>query len=165
MKCLICEKNYQAAECPRCHFPDIQLVGDRDAALAAMMPTITQYRKNFLRSVEVSLVMYWWKDADGKVVLDRKEKRTIGTADQLMAKEVWMNEKFARIAGEAFITVSVEIALADETRTVEIRLPNLQTPRLQQLGAGINDNFGLYLLLGNGADEPTRSEPVALFCE
>ena len=82
-----------------------------------------------------------------------------------MAKEVWMNEKFARIAGEAFITVSVEIALADETRTVEIRLPNLQTPRLQQLGAGINDNFGLYLLLGNGADEPTRSEPVALFCE
>lgn len=165
MKCLICEKYYNAAECPRCHFPDIQLVGDRDTALAAMMPTINQYRANFLRSVRVSLAMYWWKDAGGKVVLDRQEKRFIATADQLLEKEVWLDERFARIADQASVTVSVEITLGDENRTLQISVPNLQKPKLQQLGAGVDSNYRLYLLLRNEMEEPTRSEPVALFCE
>ena len=165
MKCLVCGKNYEAAECPRCHFPDIQIVGDREKALETMRPTIERYRTTFLNSVNVFLVIFRWKAQGGDVVLDREEKRLLGVANKLMEKETWLAEKFARIPNQKDITATISIEREGEVRTVQVAIPNLQNPELQQLGASIDSHCNLRLLLRNDTEKPTMSQPVALFAE
>lgn len=165
MKCLVCGKEYEAAECPRCHFPDIQIVGDRQKALETMRPTIEKFRTAFLREVKIFLVIYRWKDENGQVVLHREEKKLLGAADELMKEEVWLAEKFARIANQKTITATVSVVMGGEERTVPIAIPNLQKPELQQLGASVDSDCHLHLLLRNDTEKPTMSQPVALFAE
>lgn len=163
MKCLVCGKNYEAAECPRCRFPDIQLMGDRDEALAQLMPTIRAYRANFLKGVTVELVAYRWKDLDGRVALDREDRITLGTADALQQGETWLEEKFARIPDQKEITVKVCITAGGEKRDVSIAVPNLHKPELQQLGVSVDGDCNLRLLLRNETEAPTTSAGVPLF--
>lgn len=163
MKCLVCGKEYEAAECPRCHCPDILIVGDREKALESILPTINQYRKNFAEAVKLSLVTYRWKDQNGQLVLDKKELIPIGTATELMQSEKWLDNKFARIADSKEITVNVCVAMRDDEQTVTVAVPNLKKEELQQLGARVDDNFTLSLLLRNDTELPTISKPVDLF--
>ena len=162
MKCLVCGKEYEAAECPRCHFPDIQIVGDREKALESMMPTIQKYRMNFMRTVKISLDIYRWKDENGKVVLDRKEQKLFGTAEELMQGETWLDEKFARIPDQKDVEVSICIYMGDEENRVSIFLPNLQKAELQQIGVVIDNACNLRVLLRNDTEAPTSSNPVTL---
>lgn len=163
MKCLVCGKDYEAAECPRCHCPDVLIVGDREKALEKILPTINQYRINFARTVKLSLITYRWKDLNGHLALDQKELISLGTAEELMQSEKWLDNKFARIADSEKITVDVCIATDDSEQTVTVVVPNLKKAELQQLGARVDDSFGLSLLLRNDTEAPTISEPVALF--
>ena len=162
MKCLVCGKEYEAAECPRCHFPDIQIVGDREKALESMMPTIQKYRMNFMRSLKISLVIYRWKDENGQVVLARKEQKPFGTVEELMQGETWLDEKFARLPDQKEIVVTVCIAMGGEEESISVSIPNLQKSELQQLGASIDSACNLRLLLRNDTEKPTNSGPVDL---
>lgn len=162
MKCLVCGKNYEAAECPRCHFPDIQLMGDREAALASLMPTIQTYRKNFLSKVKVELVIYHWKDQNGQIVADYWEPLLLGTANDLLMSEIWLDQKFARIADLEMLSVTVCITVADERREEQVAIPNLHEPELQQLGAYVDEDFNLVLMLRNDTHLPVKSVPVLL---
>lgn len=163
MKCLVCGKVYEAAECPRCRFPNIQMVGDREKALENLMPKISAYKTNFLSGVTVELVAYRWKDRDGQVVLDREERMPLGTAEELMRGEKWLAEKFARIPDREEISVTVCIMAGTEKREVLIVVPNLHKPELQQLGAGMDDACNLRILLRNDTEEPTSSAWIPLF--
>lgn len=163
MKCLVCGKDYEAAECPRCHFPNIQIVGDREKALENLLPTINQYRMNFAGTVAISLVTYRWKDQNGRIALKRKEQMPLGTATELLQGEKWLDEKFARIPDQKEITVTLCISMGGEERTVSVSVPNLQRAELQQLGIRMDSDYRLYLLLRNDTDRPTTSEPVELF--
>lgn len=163
MKCLVCEKVYEAAECPRCRFPNIQIMGDPKTALASLKPTIDAYRKNFLSSVKVELVAYRWKDQNGQVVLDREDRMLLGTADKLQQGDTWLKEKFARIADQKNITVTICITISGEKREVRIPVPNLHKAELQQLGARVDEECNLVLLLRNDTETPTKSKPVPLF--
>lgn len=165
MKCLVCGKVYNAAECPRCHFPDIQFMGDQKAALASLEPKITAYRNNFLGSVKVELVAYRWKAHDGKVVPDCEERIFLGTAADLQKGEIWLADKFARIADQKKISVTVCITEADRSRKVQVMVPNLQQPELQQVGACMDEDLNLRLMLRNETQRSTRSAPVPLFSE
>ncbi len=163
MKCLVCGKDFDSSECPRCHFPDVQLIGDREEALKKMLPTINQYRKNFADAVKLSLITYRWKDQDGYLVLNNKDVTPIGTAEELMKSEKWLETKFARIADSDKITVTVCIEMGDDKKNVEISVPNLMKAELQQLGARVDDSFNLSLMLRNNTEKPTISQPVDLF--
>lgn len=162
MKCLVCGKEYEAAECPRCHFPDIQIVGDRDAFLATLMPTVQTFRAGFLGKVQVELIAYRWKDQNGQVVLDREDRMSLGTADILMQGEKWLPEQFARIPDKKEIPVRICISVSDEHREVQIAVPNLQQPELQQFGAKVDQDCNLILMLRNDSHAPTYSQPVPL---
>ncbi len=163
MKCLVCGKEYEAAECPRCRFPNIQIVGDREQALKAMLPTIEQYRREFLNAIQISLVIYHWKDEKGQLVMDRQEKKLLGTANELRNGEKWLGDKFARIADQKQVTVTLSIAMAGEEQLVQASVPNLQKAELQQFGAKVDDACNLRLMLCNETEKPTISQPVALF--
>ena len=163
MKCLVCGKEYEAAECPRCRFPNIQIVGDREQALKTMLPTIEQYRREFLNAIQISLVIYRWKDDKGKLVMDKQEKKLLGTANELQRGEKWLEEKFARIADQKQITVTLSITMAGEEQQIQVSVPNLQKAELQQLGAKVDDACNLCLMLSNETEKPTISQPIALF--
>lgn len=163
MKCLVCGKDYESAECPRCRFPNILIIGDREKELEKMMPTINQYRNNFAETVKLSLVTYHWKDQNGHLELDRKELIPIGTAGELIQSEKWLENKFARIADRGEITVTVCVAMGDDEQDFTIAVPNLKKAELQQLGARVDNNFNLNLMLRNDTEVPTTSESVALF--
>ena len=165
MKCLVCGKEYEAAECPRCHFPDIQIVGDRKAFLESLMPTVHTYRKNFLSSIQVELVAHYWKEQGGKLVPDRRERLLLETADVLQRHEVWLPNRFARIPNQKEISVTVCIRIAGEERLVQVSVPNLQKAALQKLGASVDADFRLRIKLGNDIENPTVSKPVPLFPE
>lgn len=164
MKCLVCGKNYEAAECPRCRFPDIQIpeVG-REQALASLMPTINAYRTNFLKSVRVELASYQWKDQNGKVVLDQTNWKLFGSGEVLQQKEQWLPEQFARIPDQKTITVTVRIIAGEETREQNVTVPNLLQPELQQIGARVDSDCNLYLMLRGETQAPVSAQPVSLF--
>lgn len=163
MKCLVCGKDYEAAECPLCRFPNVQIMGDREQVITSLKPTIDAYRTRFLQTVQVQILVYRWKEEKGKVVQDRVDTVTIGSGDVLMQEETWIPEKFARIADEKEIAVTVRITVGEEGRELTVAVPNLHKPELQQLGASIDADLHLRLLLRNDTDTPTSSAPVPLF--
>lgn len=162
MKCLVCGKEYEAAECPRCHFPDVQIVGDQKQALAAMMPTIEKFRANFMNTVNISLEIYYWKDKNGQVVLDRREEVPVGTVKALRQGETWVERKFARIADQEQIPVTILVDMGEGKHSVSISVPNLKKAELQQLGVTMDERYNLQLLLRNETEQPTKSKPYAL---
>lgn len=163
MKCLVCGKEYEAAECPTCRFPNVQIMGDREQVMVNLKPTIDAYRTRFLQSVKVQILAYRWKDQNGTVVQDRVDTLTLGRGDVLLQEETWIPEKFARIAEKEEIPVTLRITAGEETRELVVAVPNLQKPELQQLGASIDNMCNLRLLLRNDTDAPTSSAPVPLF--
>ena len=162
MKCFICGKDYDAVECPRCHCPNIHVMGDRDAALAQLRPIILASRENFLSNVEVSLLIYHWKDQDGQIVPDREEYLRLGTAAELLKEERWLSNQFARIPDVETISVTISVAVSNSTHRLQISVPNLQQPELQRLGARLDDDMNLRLLLCNDSQQPVSSAPVPL---
>jgi hypothetical protein len=163
MKCLVCGKVYEGSECPRCQFPDVQLPGDREKALANLKPSIDAYRTTFLQSIKVALVIYRWKDQDGTVILDHEDHIPLGSGYELTQSEQWLSEKFARIPEAKQLSVTIRVTSAEGTQTKTIQVPNLQRAELQQLGAQMDDNCNIRLLLRNDTDSPVKSEFVPLF--
>ena len=164
MKCLVCGKNYEAAECPRCHFPYIQVpAAASETFLESLRPTVNSYRGGFLQQVKLQIPIYRWKDQDGVVVEDRVETISLGTADQLKAGARWLEEKFARIPDEKEIPVTVSISAGGDTWERTIAVPNLHQPELQQVGVVINDEYHILLMLRNETEQNTVSDPVPLF--
>ena len=128
-----------------------------------MMPMIHQYREDFLRSVTVSLVLYRWKDQNGIIAADRQEQKLLGTGAALKQGEIWLEDKLARIPDQKTVSATICIALGQEQRTMTVSIPNLQKPELQQLGICMDSNYQLRLMLQNGIETPTTSDPFPLF--
>lgn len=163
MKCLVCGKTYEAAECPRCGFPDVQIPGDQAQVLESLKPTIDEYRENFLKRVQLRLVTYRWTDGGGVVALDREELIPVGSGEELLQGIKWLPEKFARIADQSQITVTLRAAAGEEIRELRVLVPNLQRPELQQLGVSMDQDGNVWVMLRNDTDEPVGSAPVPLF--
>lgn len=163
MKCLVCSKTYEAPECPRCGFPDVHIPGDQKQVLESLKPTIDEYRKNFLKRVQVQLVIYRWKDGAGVVALDREELLSVGSGEELLQGIRWLPKKFARIPDQETITVTLRVTAGEEAWDQRIEVPNLQRPELQQLGVSLDQNGNVWVMLRNDTDEPAGSVPVSLF--
>lgn len=162
--CLVCGKKYEAGDCPRCKFPDVQIPGmEREKAIIHLKPVIEASRRAFLENIRVEVISYRWKDKDGTIVLDRKDNLVLGTGTALAQGEVWLPGKFARIADEAKIPVKLRITAGEEVFEKTIRVPNLHKPELQQLGAKLDQNFNITLLLRNDSQKSVQSDPVPLF--
>lgn len=165
MKCLVCGEIFEGNECPRCRFPVVNFPGDPEAGLKMLQPMIEQHRREFLSRFQVGVTACYWKDADGKLVLDRKERIPVGTGAELMNGEVWLPRKFARIPDVPELQVGVYIDSDEYHREMQVPLPNLMGKELQELGmkvVTVDSECRLVLLLRNSTEGPVASEEIAL---
>ena len=141
MKCYVCGKQYEGNECPRCAFPAVEIPNTTwEQGRQALAATITPSRAAFLKSVEVSLVIYHYRDENGVYVLDRE---------------------FARLEGASF-SVRLRLSVRGQTREELVELPNLKAAELQNIGICMDDQFNIRLKLRNASEMPTTSAPVEL---
>lgn len=160
MKCLVCGKNYEDNECPRCGFPDLQmpLGEDLEEARKKVQPMIDTYRKSFLQKVEVGVKIYHWKDENGTLAVDHEEKRAFGSGNDIYGKTVWLDQKFARIPEEKKLPVRVYIRCDGDEREEEMPLPNLQEAQLQEIGISMDQQLDFCMMLRNESGTPVYSE-------
>ncbi len=162
MKCLVCGKRFDGNACPVCRFPVIRFPGDLEAGLRAMQPTIDSYRERFLAGVHVGIVTYRWKDENGTLAVDRKETVAIGSGSDLFGKECWIDERFARIPEVPALEVELSVETEGREAVRKVSLPNRQEAQLQELGAALDKEMNLRLLLRNESGR-TESEKLPLF--
>ncbi len=162
MKCLICNTSYEGVECPNCKFPYIAFPGDPEEGIRQMKPQLDAYRAVFLERIRLGVVSFFWKEQEGSLVLDREEVRPIGSGKELCAGPVWLEQPFARLPEAESLSIRLALSLGGEKRELSVSVPNRLEPELQQLGAEMNEQMQLRLLLRNSSG-CSASEWVPLF--
>ncbi len=162
MKCLVCGREFDAESCPVCQFPVVRFPGNPEEGLRAMQPTIDTYRERFLSGVRIGIVTYRWKDDDGTLAVDRRETAWIGTGAELYGQEGWSEERFARIPEMPSLEVELSVSAGGRETVRKVTLPNRQEAQLQEIGAVLDAQMNLRLLLRNEAGQ-TQSEKIPLF--
>ncbi len=163
MKCPVCGKLHQEVECPRCSFPDIQLMGDWETEIKKFAPVMEQYKQALLRSVRIEIPVYTWKDSGGALVQDRLEWLPLGDGVQLLDTAVWCGRQFSRIPDVESLQVTVRVVCQEAPRQVTVTLPNRNVPKLQELGAAVQQDLTFRLLLRCQGEDAVSSAAIALF--
>ena len=163
MKCIVCGKEHEADKCPVCNFPKIEFPADPERGLQAMKPAIDAYRDDFLGQVSIGVIAYQWKDDNGVIAMDRMERIPLGTGKELREGTKWLPEKFARIPDEEKLQVILLIQVNGKGEERSVSIPNLMEAELQELGASVDGDLNLQLLLRNSSGS-TQSEKIPLFC-
>lgn len=162
MKCYVCGKQYEGNECPRCAFPAVEIPNTTwEQGRQALIATINPSRAAFLKSVEVSLVIYHYRDENGVYVLDREESICLGNGEKLYENEVWLDQEFARLEGPSF-SARLRLSVRGQTREELVEVPNLNAAELQNIGISMDEQFNIRLMLRNASEMPTTSAPVEL---
>lgn len=165
MRCMVCGKEYEGAGCPRCHFPNVQVPGDPEAAMKTLRPAIEKYRETVLDGIEIGVLIYDWKDKDGVLQVAREERRSFGTGKELCGKDVWLPQQFARIPERRTLPVKVYVRVGNQERLETVEIPNLMEAQLQQIGVSLDRDFMFCLMLRNDTGVPTRSKKISIFNE
>lgn len=161
MKCLVCHKEFEGNLCPRCGFPVVEST-DVDALLESMGAQIEEYRRDFENGIKLELVIYRWKEAEGSVVLDRKEDLPLGSYQALRGKETWLPHQFARIPDLDALELTVAVNSGETRQEVPVRVPNLKEPALQSAGIEVDGemNFRLKLRNDRGGQSASAWTPI-----
>ena len=160
--CPVCHTKYESGDCPVCKFPDIAFPGDPEEGLRLMKPQIDAYREVFLLKLKIGVVSYYWKDQNGSLVLDREQITPLGTAKQLSEGPVWLSQSFARLPDAKQLEVQLSVELDGETKKLTVNLPKLLEPELQQIGAELDNEFCIRVMLRNRTSN-SASERIHLF--
>lgn len=162
MKCYVCGKQYEGNECPRCGFPAVEIPNTSwEQGRQALAATITPYRTQFLNEIEISLVMYQYRDENGVYVLDREEPISLGTGTALYGKEHWLDQEFARLEDPTF-PARLNLCVRGKTREEQVELQNLKAAELQNIGIAMDEEFNIRLMLRNTSETPTSSASIEL---
>ena len=163
MKCFVCEQEYEGQDCPRCHFPNVQVPGaSREKAIRDLAPAINSFRSGFLQSILVEAVSYHWRDEQGQVVLDHEAMLPLGNGTKLYGQQIWLDQKFARVEELTRIPVRLRITVGGNVREAQVEVDNLKEPGLQQLGVSLGQDFQIQVMLRNDAGAKATSAPVPL---
>ena len=161
--CLVCGETHSAPNaCPVCKFPIVHMPKYDDAAKENLRPTILSYRKQLLSNIDIAIVAYSWKDDNGYIALDKKTVVPIGKASEIAGESSkWVNQKFARIADEEKLDVTVQVSIYGNRREKQYSLPNLTEAQLQEVGASIDSELNLRMLLKNDTKQvSSKKEPL-----
>ena len=161
MECLVCHKEFEGGACPRCGFPVVEST-DVDALLKSMRKEIEAHRKAFEDSLKLELMIYRWKEQDGKVVPDRTERLLLGTWAQLLETPAWLPQQFARIPDREKLELRARVTAGQESRELTVEIPNLLQPALQSVGAETDRDMRFRLLLKNDRDDQSASEWIPM---
>ncbi len=162
MNCIVCGKEFDGDECPRCGFPVIEFPGDYEEGMRALKPTVDAFRAKFLNNITAGIAVYYGKDENGSVVPDKKEILPFGTLGDISGKECWIGQKFARLPDAVTLKTTVCISHGDKTEEKTVELKNLTEPSFQYIGI-TSDGSTFSVLLKNEAGSFSRSDAIPLF--
>ena len=166
MKCVVCGKDHDEHNCPICKFPKIVNLseGNDEEALDAIREMVERKRKQFLKGLTMGIVTYHWKDDGGELKVEREELLTVGDGLSLYQGTAWCDQKFARVEDADFIPVQVTVKGDNFERVVELEIPNLREPGLQEVGLSIAGQCEMTASLRN-ASGSTTSTAKAVFMD
>lgn len=163
MKCVVCGKEFNDNSCPVCQFPVIKFPGDPTEGMRAMKHKIDAFRDHFLSQVSVGIVTYTWKDGDGMIVLDKENELDFGTGTQLYNGVCWISQKFARIPDVKSLDIQLSVHHNGSKSGRKVTLPNLFETELQEIGAALDENLNIQLILRNASGQAkSKKEPLFL---
>ena len=165
MKCFVCGKEYTGGECPRCHFPNVQLPGDYEEGLAAIRDEIKAYRERFFGRCLVGIRTWHWMDVEGELQPVCAEDRYFGQLLQLQEEEQWLSWGFARIPDVPELEITVLMKQGEEVREKTVTVANLIEQQLLEIGAVADDQFRVQILVRNASGTIRKSAPIALIDE
>ena len=162
MKCLVCGKEYDGAECPVCRFPNIQIPGNYEEGLLAIQDEIEEYRKQFFSTFYVGIRTWHWIDINGTLKPDYAEDLYFGQIGSLQGEEQWLSRPFARIPDVTMLNITIVIKQAGEIVEKTVTVENLSEMQLLEIGAVVDDQYNVQIIVRNGSGTVRRSEWTAL---
>jgi hypothetical protein len=132
---------------------------------------IDKDRQRFYGAVTIGVLIHRWKDKNGVLVPNGKDKVPIGTAWELWNKDGWNPNKVARIPDKKEIEVSLYVDYptyskegeAMTSQELRVKIANLMGAELQQVGVRVHEDNGFTVLLRNDRGEWSQSAPINLF--
>lgn len=162
VRCIVCnhEMSSPVQPCSRCGFLQPAVVGDLDGAQNFINARAAKYRQELLSRYDFGVTVYYWKDNNGTVVLDREERLSFGSADALLGNPVWLEQQFARTGDETVLELELSVAAPpDGLRRLPVSIPLPSGRHLHQVGARIDEDLSLRLMLRNPEGQ-TESTPL-----
>lgn len=168
MRCLCCHKpnlSIEQGNCPRCGFILFNTVGYSEDKKAVIDSLVDEHCQNFLKTYDVGITAYYWKDQDGTIVLDHSSRISLGSAASMFKKTVWLDQDFARMPDGEDLNLELSLQHGTEApRTISVRIPELKEKELQRLGIELNQDLQLKVTVKNQSSS-SSSEPVALLAD
>jgi len=162
-KCTACGRSYESDDvCPVCGYSEPAFIGDENAAAVYIKREAAKHRLAFLKSLDLGVTAYFWKDDNGVIAEDRQERLSLGSGESLWKNTVWAKQSFARIPDLAEMTVELSVLKDGKALSKQsIRLPVPAGQHLLQLGMELGEGLTVQLKLKNPLGQ-TQSQPVAL---
>lgn len=158
-KCLVCGKEYEGPQCPRCDFPAVVLM----KITPEVTKSIANYREMFFQNIQIGIISYSWKDKDGYLVLDQEHQRVLGSCRDLLNGTIWLNQQFARIPDVDDLELRIFVNIKGEVSEKNVKIPNIKSPYLQEIGVSMDENMQVVVHLKNENGETSESQPMELF--
>ena len=166
-ECRVCYKENAnlMQPCSRCGFLQPAIIGDANAAEAFVERKARNHRINFLKGFDFGVTVYYWKDQDGMIALDRKERRSFGLGSDMLDNTIWMDQKFARIPDEQQMQVELSVLENGAERlAIPVAVPVPAGAHLQEIGIEVSSDMVAMLKLRNPEGQ-TASAPVLFLGE
>lgn len=162
MNCVSCGKEVSGSSCPYCHFPVYEIVGDDTAEAGAQINALADvHRSNYLNGMEIGIIIYRWKEVDGRIVDDHSAPVYFAKGEDLKNGEVWYPELIARIPNEQTLTVRVVIWKNARQDYKDANIRNLREADFQRIGFRLEGALHVRLLLKNSYGR-AESEPISV---
>ena len=157
MSCVCCGRQFtESGECPFCKFPVYEIVGDDASRSEKQISGFADlHRAEYLKDLEIGVIVYDWKDQDGVVVEDHH------FGDSLMADVQYLPDKLARIPDLKTVPVQIVIKKGNVEKVFKVELPNLMEAELQQIGVSLEPLLNITILLKNDSNQ-SSSKPVSI---
>lgn len=148
-KCVVCSAGVRNGVCPVCGFAVVHFPGSFEEGMKLIKPEVVATRMEFLSKVKVFLPIYFWKDQNGVIALDREEKVSLGSGTELYGKRVWLPQRFARLPNRSALSVTLSVTVEQKEYQKTISVPNRMESELQELGMEMVEAMQVKLLLRN----------------
>ena len=160
-QCRVCHKelNNPARPCPRCGFQEPAFFGDPNKANQVINQKADAFRNQYLSAFDFGLTIYYWKDQNGQLVLDRTQRLSFGIGSNLAGNVCWLDQPFARIPEVEKLDLELSILRENQNyRKLYVAVPVPQGNHLLQAGISLSRDMTVQLMLKNPQGQAQSTE-------
>lgn len=161
MKCLVCSKEYDGAECPYCRFPNVQINGDYDEGIRQLMPMINSHRAEYFGAFNLGIVLLQRKNLDSDSLKAESTVVSFGQVKDLMHKEKWLDlpiVAYPNKDGQLELTLSINRGV--ETSSQKVMISGFTKPDIINVGISVKDEYSICLMAKNKDNKTTGSSSL-----